>query len=118
MGAPSGLACIVQESGKDFGGLLPFACSFPQPPLSRFRQLVKLRAPVVLRTSPMRADVTLLFQLQESRVKRAVIQRKEVSADLLNAPRQPVPVLRPHGLESAQDHKSQRTLPNIGFVAH
>src|SRR5215467_12224838 len=99
--APSGFACIVQESGKDFGRLLPFPCSFPQPPLSRFRQLVKLRTPVVLRTSPFRADVALLFQLQESWVKRAVIQRKKVSADLLNAPRQSVSVLRPHGLQSA-----------------
>ena len=38
----------------------------------------------------MRADVTLLFQLQESRVKRAVIQGKKVCADLLNVPSQPV----------------------------
>src|SRR5215469_6445027 len=101
MGAPSGFACIVQESGKDFGRLLPFPCSFAQPPSSCFRQLVKLRPPVVLRTSPLRTDVALLFQPQKGWVKRAVIQRQKVSADLLNAPRQPVSVLRPHGLQSA-----------------
>src|SRR6185312_2812043 len=107
---PSGLAYVAQEAREDFRRLLPFLCSFPQAPLSCFRQLVKLRASIVLRASPTRADEALLFQFQKSWIERAVIQRENVTAGLLNAPRQPVPVLWSHGLQRPQYHQGQRPL--------
>src|SRR5690242_3332164 len=97
---PSGLAFGSQKPGEDFRRLVPFLGLFAQLPLSGLRQLVELRAPVVFRAAPSRADIALLFQLQKSRVKRSVIQRESIPAGLLNAPRQPVPVLRSQGLQS------------------
>src|SRR5580704_19447506 len=37
---------------------------------------------------------------------------------LLDAPGDPVPVLRAHRLECLQDHQGQRALPDVCLVAH
>src|SRR5579862_1010582 len=118
MDAPSRLTGIVQESRQDFRRLLPFLRRSTQTPLPCLRQLIELCAPIVFGTSPPRPDMAFLFKLQKRWIERAVVQDENVAAGLFNAPRKTIPMLRPHRLQRPQDHKSQRALPNVGFVIH
>ena len=82
------------------------------------RQTVELCLAVVVRRAPLRRDGAFLFQLEQGRIQRAVIERQQVAAGLLDATRDAVSVLRTHRLQRFQHHQGQRALPDIRFVAH
>jgi hypothetical protein len=54
------------------------------------RQTVKARLAVVLGCAPVGGDRTLLLQLQQHRIERALVDREEIRADLLDPPGNPV----------------------------
>ena len=59
-----------------------------------FRQAVETRPAIIFRRAPVRCDRPFLLQLQQHRIKRPLVHRQQISADLLDAPRNPIPVLR------------------------
>src|SRR5947199_3581465 len=73
---------------------LDFALELLPPGL---RQRVVPRTAVVLRETPLGADVALLFELEQGRVQRAVIEREHLAARLLDAARDAVAVHLTHG---------------------
>ena len=81
-------------------------------------EFVEFCLAVVFRRAPTGADEALLLEFEQSGVERAVVQLQQIAAGLLDAARQAVAVLRAHGVESAQDHETEGSLPDIGFVAH
>ena len=80
------------------------------------RQPVEARLAVVLGGAPFGGDGTLLLQLQQNGIQRALIDREQISADLLDAPRDPVAVQRPQHIQSLEHHQRQRALPDIRFL--
>src|SRR5580698_747005 len=107
-----------KKSRQDVGGLLPLGRGVFQLAMAGLGELVEFCLAIVFRRAPARSDEALLFELQQRRVERAVVQLQQVSAGLLNAPRQPVTVLRTHGFKRAQHHQRQSSLPYVGLVAH
>src|ERR1700683_3571756 len=105
-----------QKPCQNRRGLLPVPRFFFQLLLARARQLVKFRFPVVIRNAPLRRDEPFLFQLQQRRIQRSIIHRQQIAAGLLDPPRNPVPVHRPHSLQRLEHHQRQRALPHIRFV--
>src|ERR1700739_33393 len=81
-------------------------------------ELVELGAAIVVGGAPLGADVTLLLQLEQRRIQRAVVELEQVATGLLDAPGEAVAMLGAHGFERFQNHQGQRALPYIGFVAH
>src|SRR4029077_1834815 len=88
----SGLLRCRQELRQDRGGLFPIARFFCQLLAPRACQLVILRAAVVVGNAPLGGNVAFLFEFQQRWIQRAVIHRKNVAADLFDAPGNPVPV--------------------------
>jgi hypothetical protein len=109
---------IRQESAEDRGRALPFTSFLFDPSSSRAREAIVLCFPVVVGDAPLGGDVALLLELEERRVERAVIDCDRLTADLLDAAGDAVPVLRPHGLEGFQDHQGERALADIGSIGH
>src|SRR5262249_31308075 len=84
----------------------------------RAREAIELRFAIVIGDSPLAGDRAFLLELDERGVERAVIDQHAVAADLLDAARDTVPVLRTHCLESLEHHQGERTLPNVGLFVH
>src|SRR5215472_9047956 len=105
-----------QESGEDRGRLVPLA-RFTLDLLSAgTSQLIELRLAVVVGDAPRRLDVALLFELQQCRIERAVVDEQLVSAGLLDPARDAVAVLWPERFECLQNHQRERALPDVGFT--
>src|SRR5215472_7780346 len=107
-----------EELRQDCLRLLPLA-RFPRhlfPP--RARQFIKFRLPVIVRISPLRLDVPILFEFQQRRIQRPVVHAQQISADLLDAPCDSVAMQLTHRLQRLQHHQRQRSLPDIRFLAH
>ena len=84
-GAPSrALLTRRQKAREDRGRLIPLARgtldSFPAGP----RQLVELRAAVVVGGAPLGRDRAFLFELEQGRIERAVVDGEQVAAGLLD----------------------------------
>ena len=62
------------------------------------REPVVLRLAVVVRHAPLGRDDPLLFELEQRRIERAVVDGEQLPAGLLDAPRNAVAVQRPHRL--------------------
>ena len=88
--------------------------------LAGLRDPVELGAAIILRYAPFRRNGAFLFQLEEDRVERAVVDGQQVLAGLLDSARDAIPVLRAHGIERFEDHQTPSSaLPDFGlFVAH
>jgi hypothetical protein len=69
-------------------------------------------------TAPFGCDGAFLFQPEEHGIERALIDGKQVSADLLDPPRDSVAVQRAQNLKSLEDHERQSTLLNVDLVSH
>ena len=108
----------IQEAGEDRRHLLPLPGFFFDLLSARSRELIKLRLPIVVRDPPLGSDRPFLFEFEESRIKRSVVNREKIRARLLNLARNPVAMQRACALQRFQDHQRQGPLPNIGFAVH
>src|SRR5260370_16218665 len=79
------------------------------------RNLVIPGPPVVLRRAPRARDPAAVLQPEQRGVDGPLVQHDGVPADLLDAPRDAVSVLRSHRGERLQDHQVQRPLQEIQF---
>ncbi len=59
-----------------------------------------------------------MLELQQHGIQSALIHGKQVSADLLDAPRDSIAVQRPQDIESLEDHKRQRSLEDVRLLFH
>jgi len=59
-----------------------------------------------------------LLQFQQDGIESALIHGQQISADLLDAPRDAVAVERTQNIESLEDHQCQRALQDVGFLFH
>jgi hypothetical protein len=84
----------------------------------RVGEAIELRLAVVIRDAPFGHDVAFLLQLQQRRIERAVIDREQIAARLLDAPRDAVAVERPEDFQRFQHHQCERALPDICAVSH
>ena len=107
-----------KEARDDFGRLRPLAHFRGKLFLAGLRDPVELGAAIVLRHAPFRRDGAFLFELEENRVERAVVDGQQVVAGLLDAARDAISVLRPHGIERLEDHEGQRALPDFRLRTH
>src|SRR4030095_15087865 len=107
-----------EEPGNDLAGLFPMA-TFPLELLSAcLPPAIELRAPIVVRETPIAGYRALLLQFQQDGIQGAVVDGEQVLADLLDALRDAVAVLRPGRLERPQDHERQGALPDFTFLTH
>src|ERR1700685_3910277 len=81
-------------------------------------QPVKARLAGILRGAPFGIDRTLLLQLQQDRIERALIYGEKISADLLDTPGDAVSVQRTEHVESFQHHQRQRALEDVFLLFH
>ncbi len=82
------------------------------------RQLVIFGFAIVVGDAPFGSDVALLLEFQQRGIQRPVINRKQVTASLLDAAGDTVTVKRAHGLQRFQNHQGQSSLPDVFFVGH
>src|ERR1019366_1795783 len=93
-------------------GALPIL-RFPRDLLSpRARQLVEFGLAIGIAGTPARFDPAALFQAQERRIERPLVEIQRAAGYLLDAFGQPEAVLRPHGFERPQHHQIERALEN------
>ena len=59
-----------------------------------------------------------MLQLQQQGIERALVDSQKVSADLLDAPGNPVAVLRPQDIECFEDHQRKRSLQDVWLFLH
>jgi hypothetical protein len=59
-----------------------------------------------------------LLKLQEHGIQSALIDGKQITTDLLDAPRDPITVKRPQDIKSLEDHKRQSALQDVCFLFH
>src|SRR5258708_10692319 len=76
---------------------------------------VELGLAIVLRETPGRRYPCALLQPQQRRVDRSFVQPQNIVADLFDAPGNSITVLRPHGIESLQNHKIEGALQYFRF---
>jgi len=67
-------------------------------------ELVILRLTVVVRGAPLRSNPTLLLQLQQRRIKGAVIEREPIAASLFDTARDSLSMKRSERIERLQYH--------------
>ena len=80
----------VQKAGEDGRCFLPFVGFFFDLLSARSRQSIKLRLPIVGGETPFGSDVSLLFQFEQSRIERSVVEGQKISARPLDLARNPV----------------------------
>ena len=59
-----------------------------------------------------------MLQLEQQGIERALIHSQKVAADLLDAPGDPVAVLRSKDVQRLQDHQRKRPLQHIRLFLH
>src|SRR5262249_33199045 len=106
----------IQEAGENGRSLLPIARLLFEPPAAGAGQLIETGFAVVLGNAPRGGDVSVLFELEQSRVERAVIDREKVAAGLFDSARNPIAVEWTHGMKSLEDHQRESALPDVLFV--
>ena len=79
---------------------------------------IEARPAIVFRSPPLRRDRAFLLQPKQKGIQRPLIYREQVSANLLDAPRDAVAMQRTKDIERLQYHQRQRALQNIGLFAH
>src|ERR1700759_3478099 len=59
-----------------------------------------------------------MLQLEQQGIERGLFDSQEISADLLDAPRDSPAVLRSQDIDCFEDHQRQRTLQDVGLFLH
>src|SRR6266581_2854150 len=104
----SGLEDLGDRGGESApAGFFPFELFAPEP-----RQLIKLRAAIVLRSSPARLDPAAAFQAMESGIERALLNEKNLTGNLVDTFGNRPAVLRFQG-KRPEDQQIQRALRKI-----
>src|SRR6266850_2804214 len=80
---------------------------------ARPRQRVVLGFAVVLRRTPFGGDPSPLFQAQQCRIERALVELKQIFRHLLDALRDAIAVQRPKRFESLQNNQVERALQHF-----
>ena len=75
-------------------------------------QFVKFGPAIGIARAPARCNPTALFQSQERRIKRPLIEIERAAGNLLDAFREAEAVLRSHAFERPQYHQIERALKN------
>src|SRR5438093_3591486 len=78
-----------------------------------FGDAVVLRLAIAFGSLPGALDPSLLFESDEGRVERALIERERRLGDLLESSRQPVRVLRAHGMQRPQHDQIKGALEQL-----
>src|SRR5215470_5716126 len=113
--SPSSFRFQLQHPANHVGNPLPVLCFHLQLFLPALGDRIKLRFAVVLRSSPLGPNPSLLLQPQQRGVHCALIQLKNVAAHLLDAPRHAETVQRPQRVQRLQNHQVQRSLQHFRF---
>src|SRR6185312_15107597 len=88
----SSRALRSKKASQDLGRFLPVSRLVLYLLPAGAGEAVVLGAPIVIRDSPLRSDVAFLFQLEQRWIKRSVVHRKQVAADLLDTPCNSIPM--------------------------
>jgi hypothetical protein len=102
--SPSSVSSRCSALETAGGRLRPLAYLRGKLFLASLGEPVKLSPAIILRHAPFRRDGAFLFEFEEHRLQRAVIDRQQIVAGLLDAARDAVPVPRAHGVERLKDH--------------
>src|SRR5205085_44481 len=95
----SGLLAPGEERGDDRGSLLPLGGLLLKLLVAGGGQAVILGPAVMIRDAPIGGDRALLLKLKKRRIERSIVERQSISADLLDAPGDPVAVQRSHDIQ-------------------
>src|SRR5262245_48674721 len=99
--------------------MLPGLLLVAQLPAAASRERVDLDLAAALGLTPRRRDPAGLFEFEQRRIQRALIQGEMVSADLLDPPGDAVPMKRAEGLECLEDDQPEAAVEDVGpFVWH
>src|SRR5215831_8392658 len=79
-------------------------------------QAIKACLAVVLGCAPLGRDRSFLHELEQDRIERALIDRQQIAADLLDAPGDAVAMLRAEHIQRLQHHQRQGALSNVRFL--
>src|SRR5712671_4163458 len=82
-------------------------------PRAKLLNRIKFRLPVVIRRSPSSRNPAALHQPHQRRVNRPLIDLQSLVANLLNPPRNPITMQRPHPRQSLQHPQIQSPLQNL-----
>jgi hypothetical protein len=104
-----------EEAGDDGGGLLPVVGFGLKGFAAGFGEVVEAGAAIVVGGAPFGFDGAFLFEFEEDRVERALIDGEEVAADLFNAAGKAVAVERAEDVEGFEDHEGESALEDVGF---
>src|SRR5579862_694535 len=92
---------------------LPVLCLAPKLLRALSRNRVEAGPPIVLACPPGRRDPPLLLQPQQRRVHRSFVKIEYPFAHLLDSPRYPETVQRPHCKKRLQYHQIQGALHHV-----
>src|SRR3984893_2568483 len=113
----AGLSCQVlrdlQESIDNARRTLPLCCLLVQLLSPGAGQRIHLDAPAAFGLAPSGRYPPKLFELDECRVQSALIECELIAADLLDAPRDPVPVEGSQRLEGLEDHQAETAVQDV-----
>src|SRR5207249_3939134 len=79
------------------------------------RESIEARLAVILGGAPSGSDRTLLLELQQDGIQGPLVDGEKISADLLDAPGDPVAMQGAENIQSLKHHQRQRALSNIRF---
>src|SRR5436853_192351 len=68
---------------------------------------IESRATVVVAGAPLTRDPALLFEAEQSRIDRTLVELQRAVGHLLDAPRNAIPVGWAQGIEGLKDHQVQ-----------
>src|SRR4029453_18137714 len=77
---------------------------------------IELGLAILLRRTPLAGDPPFLLHAEERGVQRALVEVQEISADLFNPSRNPIPVEGTKRLQRAQHEQDERALQDIRFL--
>src|SRR5436190_22781996 len=78
---------LLKKTGNGFSDAPPVVHLFRKLAPSCFGNLKELRLTIVFRDTPLGFDATLLLETNKRRIDRPLIQKKNILADLFDAPR-------------------------------
>ena len=107
-----------EKGGDQIGGLVPFARFARELLPPRGGERIELRAAIVLGLAPLGRDESLLLELEQGGVERAVVERQAVLARFLDAARDAVAVQGPEDLEGLEDHQGEGALLHVELLRH
>jgi len=81
-------------------------------------QAIEARPAIILRGTALGGDRAFLLKPQRHGIQRPLIHGQRISANLLDAPRDSIPVQRSQHIKSLEDHQRQRPLQDIRFLSH